>query len=257
MKWFKHDTDCDRSEGLNLLLCKYGMSGYGRWFRILEIVAEKMDNTDLHSVSYPLQWWCEKLDFSPRQFWKFMKDCEKLCHISIRTSSELESRLNGSQSHLQSNSLSSRSEVVEVFIPNLLKKRDEYSEKSRQTPDKCRDKLHVRSKIEEVRDKNTEETSKPPLEEIPYKEIIDHLNGALKTHYRSTSASTREHIAARWKEGATLAEFKRAIDNMALKWGKDPKMCSYLRPDTLFAKGKFDGYVNQIITEKEKRGVML
>jgi phage replication O-like protein O len=82
--------------------------------------------------------------------------------------------------------------------------------------------------------------------EIPYDEIINYLNKKTGQHYRAASKDTREHIAARFEDGATLEEFKRAIDNMTMMWLNDPKMSPYLRPATLFAKGKFDGYVNQI-----------
>jgi len=94
-------------------------------------------------------------------------------------------------------------------------------------------------------------------DEIPYQEIIEYLNTKTGKSYRATSADTREHIAARWKEGATLAEFKKAIDNMTAKWMKDPEMCQYLRPATLFARGKFDGYVNQVLSKKVSEGVFL
>jgi phage replication O-like protein O len=104
----------------------------------------------------------------------------------------------------------------------------------------------------------TKETSKES-DSIPYQEIVDYLNLKIGTnsHYRATSKDTRQHIAARWKEGATLDEFKRAIDNMTAKWKNDPKMAPYLRPSTLFASGKFDGYVNQIVSKKESEGVFL
>jgi len=88
--------------------------------------------------------------------------------------------------------------------------------------------------------------------EIQYQEVVDYLNLKAGTNYRANSADTREHIAARWKEGANLSDFKMAIDNMTAKWLNDPKMCQYLRPATLFARGKFEGYVNQIITKNER-----
>jgi uncharacterized phage protein (TIGR02220 family) len=101
-----------------------------------------------------------------------------------------------------------------------------------------------------------------PKEDIPYKEIVDYLNEKLSTpekqvHYRATSKDTREHISARWREGYRVPDFKKCIDNMIAKWKNDQKYCQYLRPATLFAEGKFDGYVNQIITQKEKDGVFL
>ena len=128
MKWFKHETDSSESEGLRLLRGLHGMAGYGRWFVLLEIVASKMDtNTDRCSVSYPLSWWSEKLDLSPRKTWIFLKSCEKLCKISVETASELLSNCNGTDIKLQRNCIISRTELVSVSVPNLLNKRDSHN----------------------------------------------------------------------------------------------------------------------------------
>jgi uncharacterized phage protein (TIGR02220 family) len=232
MKWFKHDTDCYLSEGLCAFQEKTGWEGYGRWFRLLEIVAAKMDKSDRHSATYSDRYWQKQLGFYHRRsLIHWLEIAVNLLRISFECKDNL----------------------ITIYIPNLLKKRDEYSKKSGQTPD------NVPPKIEEVRNKIKEEPCivEQTEKEIPYKEIIDHLNNKTGQHYRATSASTREHISARWREGHTLDDFKRCIDNMTAKWKDDPKMCAYLRPATLFNKEKFDGYVNQIITEKEKRGLML
>lgn len=112
-------------------------------------------------------------------------------------------------------------------------------------------KIHTK----ETSTKETIQMSGKP--DIPYGEIIDYLNSKTGQHYLSTSKDSREHIKARWEEGSTLEDFKRCIDNMSAKWMNDPKMAQYLRPATLFAKGKFEGYVNQIVSKKEREGVFL
>jgi len=126
--WFKHETDADESESLNLIIGKYGMAGYGRWYRLLEIVAAKMDcKTDRCSVSYPLSYWGNKLDLSPRAAWDFLKTCEQFIGISVETTPELTSSLSQTGVKLQINSKRSRNELVLVTIPNLLKKRDSHN----------------------------------------------------------------------------------------------------------------------------------
>lgn len=134
MKWFKHDTDAHRSEGLTALQAKLGLGALGRWWVLLEIIAEKMDSTDKCSVEYPVRWWCEKLQYSPRELWDFLKTCEQHCKILVETSPELDASLTRTESKLQSNSIALKHELIRVLVPNLLKKRDEYHEKSRQTP---------------------------------------------------------------------------------------------------------------------------
>lgn len=83
-----------------------------------------------------------------------------------------------------------------------------------------------------------------PHDEVPVKEIIDHLNDRCHTSFRATSEATRRLVRARWAEGFRLDDFKRVIDNKAGEWERDPKMRAYLRPQTLFGT-KFEAYLNQ------------
>jgi uncharacterized phage protein (TIGR02220 family) len=78
---------------------------------------------------------------------------------------------------------------------------------------------------------------------IPYQEIVDYLNQSCGTHYRADNKETQRHIRLRWKDGFTLDDFKKVIDNMASKWLGDDKMSSYLRPSTLYSN-KFESYLN-------------
>lgn len=79
---------------------------------------------------------------------------------------------------------------------------------------------------------------------IPYSEIVAMLNEAAGTAYRPTSKKTRQLIHARWAEGYRAEDFAAVIETMARSWGDDPKMCAYLRPETLFGP-KFEGYLNR------------
>lgn len=82
-------------------------------------------------------------------------------------------------------------------------------------------------------------------ENIPYAEIVDYLNQQAGTKYRAQTRGTRECIRARWKEGYRLEDFQRVIDKKVTDWGNDPKMCKFIRPQTLFGT-KFEGYLNQL-----------
>jgi hypothetical protein len=115
MKWFKHQTDCITSEGLSVLIEKAGFAGYGRWFRILEIVAARMDKTDKCSVEYPISKWCAILSTKPNHLAWFLELTEMCLHTKIE--------VNGN--------------MVRITIPNLLEIRDEYTSKSGQ----CRDNV--------------------------------------------------------------------------------------------------------------------
>lgn len=75
-------------------------------------------------------------------------------------------------------------------------------------------------------------------------EVITYLNKKLDANFKPNAKKNKEPINARLKEGYTLDDFKRAIDNKIADWRNDKKMVQYLRPETLFSN-KMDGYVNE------------
>jgi hypothetical protein len=46
MKWFKHYSDASRSEKLAQLVDEFGIEGYGRYWLLVELLAEKFDGKD-------------------------------------------------------------------------------------------------------------------------------------------------------------------------------------------------------------------
>lgn len=88
-------------------------------------------------------------------------------------------------------------------------------------------------------------------EVIPFlQEIIDYLNGKANTRFTTRSKSTKQHINARFKEGYTLDDFKKVIDNKVSEWyGTDFQ--KYLCPETLFGT-KFEKYLNQQTSKVEQ-----
>jgi uncharacterized phage protein (TIGR02220 family) len=80
--------------------------------------------------------------------------------------------------------------------------------------------------------------------------ILDYLNEKTGRNYKATSKATQKHINARFAEGYTEDDFKKVIDNKVDEWLHDPKMQTYLRPDTLFGT-KFDSYLNQQVVERK------
>lgn len=95
-----------------------------------------------------------------------------------------------------------------------------------------------------LKERVLDKSSSKEEEHIPFSEIIDYLNEKAKTRYRASTAKTREHIRARWKEGYRLDDFKRVIDVKVTDWLGDDRMGRYLCPDTLFGT-KFEKYLNQ------------
>jgi len=76
-----------------------------------------------------------------------------------------------------------------------------------------------------------------------YTPVIAYLNEKAGTSFKPTTEATRKLIRARIKDGFTLQDFKTVIDNQCRKW-KGTEWQDYLRPSTLFAPSKFEGYLN-------------
>lgn len=98
--------------------------------------------------------------------------------------------------------------------------------------------LEVEEELEEERDKDI------------YRDVVDYLNKKTDKNYKHTSKSTQRLIDARTNEGFGADDFFKVIDNKVASWKNDPKMNSYLRPNTLFGT-KFESYLNENST-KEK-----
>jgi len=80
--------------------------------------------------------------------------------------------------------------------------------------------------------------------EIPYDEIINHLNELTSKNYRTSTRKTKDLIKSRWNEKFKLEDFKKVIEIKTSQWLKDAKYNSYLRPETLFGT-KFESYLNE------------
>ena len=75
------------------------------------------------------------------------------------------------------------------------------------------------------------------------KNVINYLNMACGTNYKSSTPKTHKQIKARVGEGFSENDFYTVIDKKSKEWlGTD--MEKYLRPETLFGT-KFEGYLNQ------------
>jgi len=81
--------------------------------------------------------------------------------------------------------------------------------------------------------------------DVPYKEIIDHLNAKAGKRYSHKTKPTQALINGRFAEGRTLADFLHVIDVKCAQWLGDPKWEAYLRPSTLFRPTNFENYLNQ------------
>lgn len=104
-----------------------------------------------------------------------------------------------------------------------------------------------KGRLDSTRQDKTQE-SQPEADHISLeivKEVIDYLNQKAGTKYRATTAATKRLVGARLKEGFTVDDCKKVIDNKVADWLADEKMKNYLRPNTLFQASKFESYLNE------------
>lgn len=79
--------------------------------------------------------------------------------------------------------------------------------------------------------------------------IVEHLNKKTGKAYKENSPKTISLIETRLSEGFSLEDFLKVIDTKSAQWLEDPKMKTYLRPETLFGN-KFESYLNETLEEE-------
>ena len=75
-------------------------------------------------------------------------------------------------------------------------------------------------------------------------EIVAYLNDKTGKHFKADSAANVRFVNSRLKEGYTVEDFKKVIDNKTAEW-KGTEQDQYLRPETLFTASHFESYLNQ------------
>ena len=76
-------------------------------------------------------------------------------------------------------------------------------------------------------------------------DVVSYLNKKTGKNFRASTKGTQKHIKARLSEGYSVEDFYSVIDVKCNQWLEDRKMSAYLRPETLFAPGHFEAYLNE------------
>jgi len=156
MKWFKHEVDAIHSEKLTRLQNGFGFEGYGRYWRIMELVAERMDGSNRCHVELPEKEWLRLLSMRRPLFNRYLAVI-RLLFDSWRITTDNETLL------------------IRIEIPNLLGKRDNYTSdlqaSSKKHPNRSR------SRKEEDRKTLSKETSSKKTATNPdVKKAVDHFH---------------------------------------------------------------------------------
>jgi hypothetical protein len=116
MQWFKHMTDASTNDFIARLEARFEFNGYARWFKLLEIVGQRVDANDRCEASHPISRWQILLKAKKKTLFSFVEYVEKEGRISTERDGN----------------------ILKISIPNLLKYRDEYTKRSARTTGRIR-----------------------------------------------------------------------------------------------------------------------
>ncbi len=99
-----------------------------------------------------------------------------------------------------------------------------------------------------TRDKGQAQPAQPSIA-AQRREVVEYLNQKTGKHFKPNADGNKRIIEPRLKEGYTVDEMKKAIDNMYSLWHgvtfRNGELGdNYLKPETLFRSSKIDGYLN-------------
>jgi hypothetical protein len=84
MKWFKHYTDASDDEFIAELEDEFGWEGYGRWWKLLEIIGQNMSGENGCSAIYPWSDWQRFLKGKRRKLEPFLAHLESKGRIKLK-----------------------------------------------------------------------------------------------------------------------------------------------------------------------------
>jgi len=107
LRWFKHLTASNRDEKLLQIQDEFGLSGYGLYWIILEIIGEKITGDGCASVTLSGRNWARLCGVSLKKLKTFLVFAQNIELFSVKNSES----------------------DITIICNNLLKYRDEYSRK--------------------------------------------------------------------------------------------------------------------------------
>lgn len=247
MKWFKHDSDSHTDAKLKKVLIKYGARGYGLYWYCLECIAKDVDETNL---TFELE-----------------QDSEIIAHDLGMDSAVVEEIMNFMVSLNLFQESSGR-----IACLKMLKRLDasmtgnkqmrEMIIKAKENHDEVmtdHDPIMTGSEkvmLEEIRlDKNIT-TKAPPVEKVPFQEIVSAYHEILPTlpAMKLQTANRKKVLAARWKTSDKTKsiewwrEFFTVVSNTPFLMGKNDRGWKadfdFLITESKFAgilEGKYEG----------------
>jgi hypothetical protein len=147
LRWFKHLTRSHDDAKLCSIMEEFGAEGYGVWWIILERIGAEMEGPDPSTfLEIPIRNWAKSCHISVKKLQKFVRFCSDFEIFQSEQSGYM----------------------LKINIPNLLKYKDEYLEKSgrKRSPTPKNIPLDIDTEIEEERNRPVIQKS---IKEIPPK----------------------------------------------------------------------------------------
>ena len=255
MKWFKHDSRANRDAKIEKLMLKYGAEGFALYWLCIELIA---DRVEADCLTFELEHDAETLGNRLK--------IDTLLVDEIMRWMVREGLFEGQNDRITCLKLAKRIDNSLLRSPELLKLQGKIRDGNTtiipdnsesfgivpNTSDQIRlDKIRLEDKeniglrpLSGNPADSPDVVQKAKLVKYPCEEVLTYLN--LQAEKRFTL--TKDHkafIEARFKDGFSLDDFKKVIDNKVATWKTDPKMAAYLRPETLFRPSHFQSYLNE------------
>ena len=141
MRWFKHMTNSRMDEKLARFTDRYGLEAYGFFWRVLEIIAESMDETDRNHAEYSAKSWCNLLGIRPQTFRKLIRESAFLGLFEVGFNGVFARFENGFCEVFDLFEKRFSDVMITIKSPNILKYRDEYTERRARKSGRCRDSV--------------------------------------------------------------------------------------------------------------------
>lgn len=109
MKWFKHMCNASDDEFIAEIESEFGLEGYARWWKLLEVVGSAMGKDDRTAVKYPWQKWQTFLKAKRNKLETFLVALENKRKINLKQTGN----------------------ILEINVPKMQELRDEWSKKLR------------------------------------------------------------------------------------------------------------------------------
>lgn len=229
MRWIKHDSDANQDAKLQNVLLDYGLEGYGLYWYCIELIAGKVGKDN---ITFELE---HDARIIARNVGSTAQKVEEMMRYFVELGLFEDSR--GTITCLKlarrlDKSMTSNPEM-RAIIENL-KNHDSVMTQSEKP-------MQEEIRLEEIRLEEKKDIMSDCSDDV--KSVVDQMNSILNSKYKPSTKSHAQNINARLQDGHSVSDLILVVKHKYQEWKDDPKMAQYLRPQTLFQAGKFDGYL--------------